>query len=574
MAATPQDPTAAIFANANEPPISAGPTGDQDASPSALKEVPAFEGISDVHGEAPLPDHPGFDPVSTGTPWDGDRGFDDESYADTANLASDPTVSRWRGRTSAGAGGSGQAADPARSPLGPAVAAADLLTERALLASCLIDQEAMPLAMSQVKPEDFYDQRHTWIFEAMLVLNERRQPIEIASVYTDLTRQKRAVQVGMDYLLELTSAVGATLAVEHHAKRISRLSAVRRILRASQQIQGDFQLGDDPEEFIQRTQTNVNAALTDSVRTAAVGLDEIVRGVFDQIMASKMRGSELLGISTGYRDLDRMTQGMHPTNLIILAARPAMGKTALAMNIALDVALRARREPDSRGHMQHGVLVFSMEMGKDELVQRLLSSRARIELTALRKGTLTTEDEVSLRDAADELAQLRFLIDDTPGLTSHDLRARSKLAQMQGPLDLIVVDYLQLAKGTNPRQSREQEIGEISRSLKGMAKELNCTVLALAQLNRGVEQRPDKRPMMSDLRESGSIEQDADLIAFIYREVVYSKDPMQEHMAELIIAKQRAGSTGKVDLHFDGKYTRFTTMEQRIDDSTMGTRRE
>jgi len=258
----------------------------------------------------------------------------------------------------------------------------------------------------------------------------------------------------------------------------------------------------------------------------------------------------------------------------VLAARPAMGKTALALNMALDVALRERKEPDQYGNMHHGVLVFSMEMGREELVQRLLSARARIELTSLRKGVLSVEDEESLRDAADELSRARFLIDDTPGLSSHDIRARAKLAQMQGPLDLIVVDYLQLAKGTNPRQSREQEIGEISRSLKGLAKDLHCTVLALAQLNRTVEQRNPKVPMMSDLRESGAIEQDADLIAFIYREFVYTKDPSVEHLAELIIAKQRAGSTGSCYLHFEGRYTKFSTLDQRVSDEYVNRRRE
>ncbi len=441
------------------------------------------------------------------------------------------------------------------------------------MASCLIDPEALPLAQAEVKSEDFYDQRHVWIFDAMVTLANRSQPIDAVSVYTDLAHQKHGDQVGLAYLVELTDAVGATLAVEHHARRIARLSAVRRILRASQQIQNDFQIGDDPDEFIQRAETNVSEALKHSVRSSALGLDEIVPGVYQQIMDAKKRGREILGIPTGFRDLDLLTQGMHPTNLIVLAARPAMGKTALALNIALDVALRPRREPDARGSEQHGVLVFSMEMGREELVQRLLSARARIELTSLRKGMLGPDDEVSLRDAAEELSRARFLIDDTPGLTSNELRARAKLAQMQGPLDLIVVDYLQLAKGTNPRQSREQEIGEISRSLKGLAKELHCTVLALAQLNRGVEQRPNKRPMMSDLRESGAIEQDADLIAFIYREFVYTKDPTVEHMAELIIAKQRAGSIGDCMLHFEGRYTRFSTMDQRIGDEYLGKRR-
>ncbi len=570
MAGTPQDPFANDHATADADPVStAAVAADGARAADAGNAGQPFYSMED----SGLPEHPGFDLADPDARGGGDVGFGDDSYAETVSLKADPTVSHWRGRTSAGRAPAIASADPARGSGQPAVSAADLLTERALLASCIVDHEALPLAQAEVKPEDFYDQRHVWIFQAMLALVDRHQPIDAVSVYTDLLRQKHGDQVGLAYLLELTEAVGATMAVEHHAKRIARLSAVRRILRASQQIQNDFQLGDDPDEFIQRAETNVAEALKNSVRSAALGLNEIVPVVFQQILDAKKRGREILGIPTGFRDLDLLTQGMHPTNLIVLAARPAMGKTALALNIALDVALRERREPDARGNMHHGVLVFSMEMGREELVQRLLSARARIELTSLRKGVLSADDEVSLRDAADELSNARFLIDDTPGLSSHDLRARAKLAQMQGPLDLIVVDYLQLAKGTNPRQSREQEIGEISRSLKGLAKELHCTVLALAQLNRGVEQRPNKRPMMSDLRESGAIEQDADLIAFIYREFVYTKDPAVEHMAELIIAKQRAGSIGDCMLHFEGRLTRFSTMDQRISDEYLGKRR-
>ncbi len=567
MPASPQDP----FANEHPPADAADAFGGAD--PRAAGETFAGAPPSQLGNSAEdfgLPDHPGFDLPDADLAGGVAAEFAGNSYEESTNLRADPTVSHWRGRSSPGRAPAIANADSARASSQPAVSAADLLTERALLASCLVDPEALPLAQAEVKPEDFYDQRHVWIFEAMVTLGSRGQPVDAVSVYTDLGRQKHSDQVGLAYLLELTDAVGATLAVEHHAKRIARLSAVRRILRASQQIQNDFQHGDDPDEFITRASTNVTTALSDSVRSSALPLAEIVPQVFAQIMEAKKRGREILGLSTGFRDLDQLTQGMHPTNLIVLAARPAMGKTALALNVALDVALRPRREPDARGHEQHGVLVFSMEMGREELVQRLLSARARIELTALRKGTLGPDDEVSLRDAADELAAARFLIDDTPGLSAHDIRARAKLAQMQGPLDLIVVDYLQLAKGTNAKQSREQEISEISRSLKGLAKELHCTVLALSQLNRGVEQRTDKRPMMSDLRESGAIEQDADLIAFIYRDFVYSKEPSVEHMAELIIAKQRAGSIGTCMLHFEGRFTRFSTMDQRISDEYLG----
>ena len=233
----------------------------------------------------------------------------------------------------------------------------------------------------------------------------------------------------------------------------------------------------------------------------------------------------------------------------------------------MQVALRARRDSPSE---RYSVLIFSLEMGRNELVQRLLSTRSRIGLSALRKGEMNADDEVRLGEAASELSELNLHIDDTPGLSVTDLRARSKRLSVQHKLDFIVVDYLQLMRGTGgAKQSREQEISEISRSLKGLAKELKVTVMALSQLNRSVESRTDKRPMMSDLRESGAIEQDADVIAFIYRDHVYNKDA-PEHLAELIIAKQRAGPTGKVDLHFEGSLTRFSNLDDRVDDSYVG----
>lgn len=456
----------------------------------------------------------------------------------------------------------------ATNPISPP---ADLLSERAILSSCIIDGQNIALAQSHLRPSDFYDKRHEYIFEAAAQLATNGQQTEPISLYTQLELAGHAAQVGLTYLIELADLVGSTLSLEFYAKRVAKLAIVRRILSATHKLHAEgYRQGVDPDAFVGLVETEIQLALQDSVRGGAVPLGEVVREVYDEILKARQRGGEVLGISTGYRDLDKLTQGLHATNLFILAARPAMGKTAFALNMALDIALKQRREQHERGSMQHGVLIFSLEMGREELVQRLLSTRGRIGLTQLRKGELSPDDEIALRDASAELSELRLFIDDTPAITAVDVRARAKRMQMNGPLDLIVVDYLQLMRGTGgAKQSREQEISEISRNLKAIAKELHCCVMALSQLNRGVEQRQDKRPMMSDLRESGAIEQDADVIAFIYRDVVYNKDS-PEHTAELIIAKQRAGSIGTVGLHFEGRLVKFSNLDTQINDNYAG----
>ncbi len=448
------------------------------------------------------------------------------------------------------------------------VAPCDLPAERAILACCMLDATAIALAIDFVQPDDFFETRHRLIFASARRLMDQNRVADPVSVYADLQMAGDGDKVGLNYLIEIPESAGSTLSVEHYARRVAKLASVRRILSATHRVTAEgHKRGVDPDEFVQLVESEMGAALQATVKGTAVHVSEIIGHVYDEVLAARERGGDVIGIPTGFRDLDRMLLGLHATNLIVLAARPAMGKTALALNMAMQVALRARRDSPSE---RYSVLIFSLEMGRNELVQRLLSTRSRIGLSALRKGEMNADDEVRLGEAASELSELNLHIDDTPGLSVTDLRARSKRLSVQHKLDFIVVDYLQLMRGTGgAKQSREQEISEISRSLKGLAKELKVTVMALSQLNRSVESRTDKRPMMSDLRESGAIEQDADVIAFIYRDHVYNKDA-PEHLAELIIAKQRAGPTGKVDLHFEGSLTRFSNLDDRVDDSYVG----
>jgi len=542
---------------------------DDSQPPFPLDDAPFFDDDEGTAGggaaEAPLPEDPS--PLNEGDsfalaglsepPDDGER--DSEIYTPGSAtraraLPAHPSAAR---RASAAAAVSAEH-----------VAPCDLPAERAILACCMLDATAIALAIDHVQPEDFYEERHKLIFAAARRLMDQTRLADPVSLLAELQRAGDGDKVGLNYLIEIPESAGSTLSVEHYARRVSKLASVRRILSASHRVSAEgYKLGVDPDAFVQLVETEMGQALQATVRGTAVHVSEIIGHVYDEVLAARERGGDVIGIPTGFRDLDRMLLGLHATNLIVLAARPAMGKTALALNMAMQVALRQRRESPSE---RYSVLIFSLEMGRNELVQRLLSTRSRIGLSSLRKGELNPDDEVRLGEAASELSELNLHIDDTPGLTVTDLRARSKRLSVQQKLDFIVVDYLQLMRGTGgARQSREQEISEISRSLKGLAKELGVTVMALSQLNRGVESRTDKRPMMSDLRESGAIEQDADVIAFIYRDHVYNKDA-PEHLAELIIAKQRAGPTGKVDLHFEGSLTRFSNLDDRVDDSYVG----
>lgn len=444
----------------------------------------------------------------------------------------------------------------------------DLSAERALLASCLIDELTVAQVQGAVTPDDFYDPRHASIFRAVQVLVGSGRAVDPVTVHGVVSNDPAAAQPGEQYLNELVAHfAGNPQNAQHYAQRIAKLGQMRRILAATHKLSAEaYKRGTDPDAYVDMVQDELNKALAEVSRGGPVHIGSVVGDVFGEVLAARERGSEVVGISTGFREIDQRLLGLHRTDLLVLAARPAMGKTAFALTLALNVAKQTRRhatEPTDR----HNVVVFSLEMGREQLAARLLSQHARVANTQMRKGEVGPEEELRLREAAAELSELNIFLDDSGTVTPQDVRARCKqLAMQYGQLDLVVIDYLQLMNTTGgPKQSREQAVSEVSRSMKALAKELRCTVLALSQLNRGVEQRTDKRPMMSDLRESGAIEQDADIIAFIYRDWVYNKDA-PEHLAELIISKQRAGQTGTIQLHFDGSLTRFANLDHRASD--------
>ncbi len=536
----------------------AEPTWSEDApffdeSPSEFNDLSGIEAEPDPFGSPP---HFG----------DGDGFFPDHeptSPREFAPATAAPSARRGRlGGLRTPAAREGQAA-VATSPLQPA----NLLAERAVLGACLTDPEAVPLAMSSMQADDFYDQRHVEIFKTITRLAMDNASTDVVAVHTILEQQlKDKNPVALAYLFELCREVGSSAAVEHYAHALSKLARARRILKATHLVQSKgYERGLDPDEFVQIVEKEIGNALKDTVRGGPQPLSQLVGETYQRVLDARARGGEIVGISTGFRDIDRWHLGLHATDLIILAARPAMGKSAFALNLAVNVAEQPGRTPEQA---RARVAFFSLEMGREQLVMRMLSSRSRIGLKELRTGQLSNEDERLLREAASELADLDLHIDDTPALSTVELRSRCKRLEMGGPLTLVVVDYLQLMRGTGgAKQSREQEVAEISRSLKALAKESHCTVVALSQLNRSLEKRDgnSKKPQMSDLRESGSIEQDADIIWFIHRENYYNKDA-PEHLAQLVVAKQRAGMTGDIDLHFEGKLTKFGTLDDRVND--------
>jgi|GEM_PF-148430 len=442
-------------------------------------------------------------------------------------------------------------------------APSDLDAERAILASGLIHPDLFALAVGICEPQHFFDQGHAAIYKAMRTLALANTTIDAITVNSELQRTATAERTGgLPYLFELASHAGSGLSIEHHAHRVAKLGHARRILGGLHRSQAfGYQQGGDPDAFIEHVQNEVVKALEEVTGGGeAAHIQDVVGTVYDAILQKRDNPKDVVGIKTGFRDIDHKLMGFHSSDLLILAARPAMGKTALALNFALNVATQNK-----------AVMIFSLEMGREQLVERFLAHFAQINLKQIRSGAINVEEEIRLREAAGRLSELRLHIDDTPSLSAIDVRARSKrVAMSEGKLDLVVVDYMQLMRGTGgSRQSREQEISEISRSLKGLAKELNCTVLALSQLNRAVESRPDKRPRMADLRESGSIEQDADIICFIFRKVVYDENA-DPNIAELIVAKHRAGEIGNITLWFQGQFTRFSTYDAIGDEYTGG----
>ena len=425
-----------------------------------------------------------------------------------------------------------------------------LEAERALLGGCLLEPDAITRLADSLRPDDFYRPDHGNLWELLLELHDRDEAIDLVPLPRRMTAAGHAERYGgTAYVVQLPDHCPSTANLAHYADVIREQAMLRGIIRTAESMaRRAFEHDDDVALLIERGLKDLAGLGQGHRRDTWTQISLILDEEINRIQEVNEAQEDVVGLTSGFHGLDQSTGGFRPGQLIILAARPGMGKTALALNMAQNAALATGR----------GVAIFSLEMTRGELVNRMLTAQAMVDAEKVRNGRLDDDDWTRLLDASEELRGARVFIDDTPALPIGDLRARARKLQTDHPeLGLILVDYLQLMRGDDPRAPRIQQVGEISRGLKALAKDLGVPVVALSQLNRGVESRQDKRPMLSDLRESGAIEQDADVILFIYREDYYDKSSENPGLAEIIIAKQRAGSTGTVKLAWQGRYTRF-----------------
>lgn len=438
--------------------------------------------------------------------------------------------------------------------------------EQSVLGAMMLDKEAIAKASEILTSEDFYREAHRVIFNAMLELYNKNEAVDMVTITDILRRNNKLEDIGgIAYITALANVVPTAANVKYHADIIAEKSVLRQLVCVSTEIatmgyEGSDDVGvllDTAEsrilEISNRKKKNDFTQIKDVLMDSVQGLEKLITN----------KGG-LTGLPTGFPDLDKLTSGLHPSDFIILAARPSMGKTALALNIVQNVALRAHKQI---GGEPRSVAFFSLEMSKEQLVHRMLCAEAGIDSQRLRVGEMGDKDWDSLWAACDTMSKAKIYIDDTAGITAMEMRSRARRLKAEHGLDLIVVDYLQLMQGSGRKSfsgDRQQEVSEISRSLKALARELDVPVLALSQLSRGVEARQVKRPMLSDLRESGSLEQDADIVAFLYREDYYDKETENKH-TELIIAKHRNGPVDTVNLFFHKQFTKFVSFTKRQD---------
>ena len=431
--------------------------------------------------------------------------------------------------------------------------------EQAVLGSMLTDNDAVMAAVEVLKEDAFYREDNKIIYQAILNLYSKSEPIDIITLKDELESMGKFEQVGgFEYLASLPDKVPTTANVQKYIKIVEEKSVLRNLIKTANEI---IELGYNPTEDVEDIMDGAEKKIFDIMQSkntkSYTPIKDVLVESFTNLEKLYNQKQHVTGVPTQFYDLDDKTAGLHGSELILVAARPAMGKTAFALNIATNAALRANVP----------VAIFSLEMSKDQLVNRMLCSEAMVDSNKVRTGKLDEEDWTKLAEAIGPLSEAGVYIDDTPGISVMEIRTKCRKLKMEKNIGLVVIDYLQLISGSNKRNgSREQEISEISRSLKVLAKELNVPVIALSQLSRAVEQRDDHRPMLSDLRESGAIEQDADIVTFLYRDDYYNKESAEKDIAEVIIAKQRGGSTGTVKLYWMGNYTKFVNLERRFDD--------
>ncbi len=426
--------------------------------------------------------------------------------------------------------------------------------EKSVLGSVFLDNDSLLRIVDLISPEDFYRKSHALIYQAFLKLFERGDPIDLITVESELQKMGVLEQVGgIDYLMELAEFVPTPVHVVKYAQIVKEKAVLRELISVCHEIIRKCHESDkDVEELLDEAESLIFAISEKRTRSDFSPSRELVKAAISQLETLAHKRQLITGIPTGFYDLDRMTAGFQPSDLVVVAARPGMGKTSFVLNIALNVALEEGGT----------VAIFSLEMSKEQIALRMLSSVSRVDYQKLRTGNISPDDWKSIIEAASELSDASIYIDDTPAISVLEMRAKARRLQAERGLDLIIVDYLQLMRGRGRKENRQQEISEISRSLKGLAKELNVPVVAVSQLSRAVEARTDKRPQLSDLRESGAIEQDADLVLFIYRDEVYNKATAEPNVAEVIIGKQRNGPVGTVKLTFIKECTKFENYQQ------------
>ena len=425
--------------------------------------------------------------------------------------------------------------------------------EQAVLGAMLLSHDAVIVAMEKLQSQDFYRDVHRIIFEAMEHLHRENKEIDVITLPDELKRMKKLDDVGgLEYVLNLPNLVGSAANIEYYANIVAEKALARNLISTCTELTTEAYDGQKETEALLDDAERRILQLSDTKNRgdfASVGA--VVEVTLDKITKLYENKAGLTGLPTGFRDLDRMTSGLQPSDLILVAARPSMGKTAFTLNIAQNVGVRQHKT----------VAFFSLEMSQEQLVQRLLCQLAHIDSQKLRTGQLNSDEEwTRLTDACDKLYESPIYIDDTPGISVAEMRSKARRLKSEHGLDLIIVDYLQLMQGRNA-ESRQQEISEISRSLKALARELKVPLIALSQLSRSVESRQDKRPMLSDLRESGALEQDADIVSFLYREDYYDKETENQHITEVILAKHRNGPVGSVKLYFKNEFTLFLNLD-------------
>jgi replicative DNA helicase len=429
----------------------------------------------------------------------------------------------------------------------------DLAAEQSVLGGMLLSKDAIADVIEVLRGPDFYRPAHELVFDAVLDLYGRGEPADAVTVANELTKRGELGRIGGPaYLHTLLSSVPTAANAGYYARIVHERAVLRRLVAAGTKIVqlGYATDGGDVDEIVNVAQAEVYKVTERRSSEDYAPLGDIIEGAIDEIEASNSRGDGLTGVPTGFADLDRLTNGLHPGQMIVVAARPAMGKSTVALDIARSAAIH------------HGMtsVVFSLEMSKNEIVMRLLSAEARIPLQNMRKGTMREEDWTRLARTMGDISDAPLYIDDSPNMSLMEIRAKCRRLKQRHDLKLVVIDYLQLMSSGKKVESRQQEVSEFSRALKLLAKELELPVIALSQLNRGPEQRNDKKPQMSDLRESGSIEQDADVVILLHREDVYEKESPRAGEADFIVAKHRNGPTETIVVAFQGHYSRFVDM--------------